>query len=123
MTTPKFEHSEIEEMLENFKSKDWDFMLQSQKKLYAHSPQIISQLLGEVKELKRNLDITQKIASIEFTCNVESREKIQILKEALEYYEDKNGGPYASGDYHTADGGKRAQEALAKLNQVKGVGE
>lgn len=34
---------------------------------------------------------------------------------ALEYYQDKNGGPYAPGDCHTADGGKTAYDALTQI--------
>lgn len=40
---------------------------------------------------------------------------IDTLSAALEYYEDKNGGPCAPGDWHTADGGKRAREALRSV--------
>lgn len=51
----KYTLDQIEGMLENFKSPDWDFMLQSQKKLYAASPQIISDLVEEVKRLKAKI--------------------------------------------------------------------
>jgi hypothetical protein len=55
----KYTLDQIEGMLENFKSPDWDFMLQSQKKLYAASPQIISDLVEEVKALKNELKIAE----------------------------------------------------------------
>lgn len=38
---------------------------------------------------------------------------IEHLMGALKYYADEGGGPYAPGDCHTADGGKRAFEAIA----------
>lgn len=43
--------------------------------------------------------------------------KIEKLVEALEYYEDKDGGPYATGDYHTADGGQKARQALKDFRE------
>ena len=55
----KYSLDQIEGMLENFKSPDWDFMLQSQKKLYAASPQIISDLVEEVKWLRHIIDHMQ----------------------------------------------------------------
>lgn len=41
--------------------------------------------------------------------------RLRITIDALEFYADKNGGPYAPGDHHSVDGGKRALEALAKI--------
>lgn len=37
---------------------------------------------------------------------------VKVMKEALEYYEDKDGGPYAPGDHHSVDGGEKAYRAL-----------
>lgn len=45
--------------------------------------------------------------------------KLSAAESALEYYADENGGPYATGDYHTADGGERARAALAEIRGRK----
>ena len=49
-------------------------------------------------------------------------EENAILKKALEYYADEDGGPYAAGDWHTADGGGRAIEALDRVKKLEGEG-
>jgi hypothetical protein len=119
-------------MLENFKSKDWDFMLQSQKKLYAHSPQIISQLLGEVKLSGRIIEGWKDISYSAKNQVDEKDQQIQILKEALDKYAEKTNWSHPDGpgpDRHFVfipalrtmiAGWNVAREALAKLNQVKG---
>jgi hypothetical protein len=48
--------------------------------------------------------------------------KLKVAEEALVYYADEDGGPYAAGDWHTADGGRRAAEALTTLRGGKGEG-
>lgn len=40
---------------------------------------------------------------------------LRMSLSALDYYEDKDGGPYAPGDWHTADGGQRAFEAKQRV--------
>ena len=41
-------------------------------------------------------------------------ERLAEAENALEWYADENGGPYAPGDHHSADGGKRAREYFEK---------
>lgn len=55
----------------------------------------------------------------------ESRNALPVLleiisrqKQVLDYYADINGGPYAPGDYHTADGGERAIKAIAECDAL-----
>lgn len=150
MTTSKFEHSEIEKMLTEISPWPWEAVevgveeyflgqpdggggynhftdlgdiIEVDADFIAHSPQIISQLLEEVKGLEtmcslwseRNLEQVKKIE--------EQDQQIQILKEAMEKiieytsFKDKDFGQCMT------TSGALAQEALAKLNQVKGEGE
>lgn len=62
----------------------------------------------EIRHLKRQVDAKYKM--INNLC-----EDKKVLREALEYYADRDGGPYAPGDWHTVDGGKTACAALEKV--------
>lgn len=91
MTTPKFEHSEIEKMLTEISPWPWSFNLQANisnkygseifvsvetdqdGQFIAQSPQIISQLLEEVKGLEEALDARDVV--------------INALSAKVDYYE------------------------------------
>ncbi len=45
-------------------------------------------------------------------------QELRRLAEALKYYEDADGGPYAAGDSHTADGGVTASKALSEFSKA-----
>ena len=47
-------------------------------------------------------------------------DKLKVAEEALIYYADEDGGPYAPGDWHTVDGGQRAMKALAVIRGGNG---
>ena len=152
MTTPKFEHSEIEEMAmalatTKFNSVDHcTHIMGLRGKFDQFRAQIMAQLLGEVKELREMIDqqhfAHEKIVESANKNNGFLEEQIKILKEAMEkidswYFDpdekDNEGRSYACiycevnvipGVYdHQEDCAYRiAHDALAKLNQVKGEG-
>lgn len=72
------------------------------------------------KEAK-DFEVTRAICAVAFHAHkaaaIAEAERAQELVEALIYYADENGGPYAVGDYRTVDGGLRAIDALARYRE------
>jgi hypothetical protein len=85
----------------------------------ASMQQRIAELENERKVQDVRIQSCEQIMSdLERRFDRERGRRIEAEK-ALEWYADENGGPYAPGDHHSADGGKRAREYFKKWNNKR----